>query len=63
MRQDLVGRSLTGDRLVYNLGVLTRSKPMQRRLDSASRKMGLQRLRMSLNFRDMQRIIVQKGPE
>lgn len=55
-----VGRSLTLDRLVYNVGVISRSKPLQNALYNMSRRMGFNRLEFSLNVRDMQRVRVRK---
>jgi 2-polyprenyl-3-methyl-5-hydroxy-6-metoxy-1,4-benzoquinol methylase len=55
-----VGRSLTLDRLAYNVGVITRNRSLQKKIGAASRRMGLQNIRFHLNFRDMQRICVRK---
>jgi hypothetical protein len=63
VRLDYVGRSLTLDRLAYNVGVVTRSRPIQARIFSVSRRLGFQKVRFHLNFRDMQRVCVRKpGP-
>ncbi len=55
-----VGRSLTVDRLVYNLGVISKSHTVKQALDRASRSLRLDRLNLYLNFRDMQRVCVRK---
>jgi 2-polyprenyl-3-methyl-5-hydroxy-6-metoxy-1,4-benzoquinol methylase len=57
---DIVGRSLTLDRLAYNVGVMSKSKTVQRLLGTTSRRLGLQHLKLSLNFGDMQRVCVRK---
>ena len=60
LRHDAVGRSLTMDRLVYNLGVVSRNRWLQGRLGKLSRTLRLQKLRLHLNFRDMQRVYLRK---
>lgn len=63
VRLDYVGRSLTLDRLAYNVGVITRSRPIQAKISSLSRRLGFQNVRFHLNFRDMQRVCIRKpGP-
>jgi SAM-dependent methyltransferase len=57
---DYVGRSLTLDRLAYNVGVITRSPSIQRRIAAWSRRLGCQNIRFHLNFRDMQRVCLRK---
>jgi 2-polyprenyl-3-methyl-5-hydroxy-6-metoxy-1,4-benzoquinol methylase len=59
-RLDYVGRSLTLDRLAYNVGVISRNKRFKASLERMSRRMGLQSIRFHLNFRDMQRLLLQK---
>jgi 2-polyprenyl-3-methyl-5-hydroxy-6-metoxy-1,4-benzoquinol methylase len=61
VRLDYVGRSLTLDRLAYNVGVITRSRPIQTMIYSASRRLSFQKVRFHLNFRDMQRVCVRKA--
>lgn len=55
-----VGRSLSLDRLAWNLGVMSKSRVVQRALGKASRALKLDKARLHLNMRDMQRVIVQK---
>lgn len=55
-----VGRSLSLDRLMWNLGVMSKSKAIQKFLRHASSSLHLNKLHLTLNMRDMQRIIVQK---
>jgi len=55
-RIDRVGRTLTLDRFMYNLGLVTRSLRMQRLFANASRRLHLEKLHLYLNFRDMQRM-------
>ena len=60
IRTDRVGRSLTLSRLLYNLGVVSKSQGVQKALEATSRKLGLDRLSMTLNLRDMQRLYLEK---
>jgi 2-polyprenyl-3-methyl-5-hydroxy-6-metoxy-1,4-benzoquinol methylase len=53
---ELVGRTLTFDRLFFNLGVISRSNLVKRWLDSMSRTLHLDRFSAHINARDMQRI-------
>jgi SAM-dependent methyltransferase len=57
---DYVGRSLTVDRLVYNVGVISRSKSVQNALRKGSRRLRFNKLKFSVNVRDMQRVRVRK---
>jgi len=61
LKNDMVGRSLTLDRLTYNLGVISKSQRVRRGLDSVSKKLGLNKATLSLNMRDMQRLYLQKA--
>ena len=54
------GRSLTLDRLVYNLGVVSKSAPLQRAAYNFSRRARLNRFAMTVNLRDMQRVCLAK---
>ncbi|HXJ56097.1 MAG TPA: class I SAM-dependent methyltransferase [Verrucomicrobiae bacterium] len=56
VRTELVGRTLTADRFVYNLGLMTRSRDIQRGLARLSNSLKLDRLQFHANARDMQRI-------
>jgi SAM-dependent methyltransferase len=60
LRLDYVGRSLTAERLLYNLGVMSKSQRVQHSLSRLSQRLGLERMKLYLNFRDMQRVCVQK---
>jgi SAM-dependent methyltransferase len=57
---DYVGRSLTVERLLYNVGVMSKSLKVRRALDRVSDRLGLKNVNLYLNFRDMQRVCVQK---
>ena len=57
---EYVGRSLTLDRLVYNIGVMTKSPRAQRVLGSWSRRLSLHKLSVTMNLRDMQRLYLRK---
>jgi 2-polyprenyl-3-methyl-5-hydroxy-6-metoxy-1,4-benzoquinol methylase len=55
-----VGRTLTFDRLLYNVGVISKSKIFLTFLSKISHKFHLNKLVFSLNFRDMQRLYLRK---
>jgi SAM-dependent methyltransferase len=61
VRLDYVGRSLTVERLMYNLGVVSKSEATQKLLERLSSGLGLKKVNLHLNFRDMQRVCVQKS--
>lgn len=56
IRTDLVGRTLTADRLLYNVGLISRSKTVTRLMDRLGTAGPVQNLKMHVNLRDMQRI-------
>ncbi len=56
VKVELVGRTLTLDRLFYNLGIISRSPRVLRWLQSVSRVLHLERISLYINVRDMQRI-------
>ena len=60
LQLDYVGRSLTVDRLFWNVGVISKSKRFSQGLAQVSQKIGLNKIHLYLNFRDMQRVCVQK---
>lgn len=55
-----VGRSLNLDKLAYNVGLMTKSDAIIKGLIKMSHALGFHRVRMKLNARDMQRVVVQK---
>lgn len=55
-----VGRSLSLDRLAWNLGVMSKSPIVRNVLGKASRALSLDKAHVRLNARDMQRVVVQK---
>lgn len=55
-RVDRVGRTLTLDRFLYNVGLVTRCGWMQRWLAKVSKELGLEKVRVHVNVRDMQRM-------
>jgi hypothetical protein len=61
VRLDAVGRSLTVDRLLWNVGGVSKSRGVKTALGSLSRTLGLQKVHLYLNLRDMQRVCVQKA--
>lgn len=62
VRQSPVGRSMTAGRLLYNIGVVSKSKAVQGALESTSKALGLDNIRLTLNLHDMERIYAQKMP-
>src|SRR5208283_2253979 len=60
VKLDYVGRSLTLERLFYNIGVMTKSTRVKNSLSRIPERLGLRRLKLYLNFRDMQRVCVRK---
>jgi hypothetical protein len=60
---DIVGRSLTADRLLWNVGVVSKSTTLTKTLGKLSRTLGLQKVHLYLNLRDMQRVCVRKARE
>lgn len=55
-----VGRSLSLDRLAWNVGVMSKSKAVKDTLAKLSHAAHFEKLHFRLNMRDMQRIVVQK---
>jgi 2-polyprenyl-3-methyl-5-hydroxy-6-metoxy-1,4-benzoquinol methylase len=55
-----VGRSLSLDRLAWNVGVMSKSKAVQTALRKTADALRFDKLHFKLNMRDMQRILVQK---
>lgn len=52
------GRSLTADRLVWNLANATRNETIAAAMNRASKALGFQNIKMTLNLKDMMRVIV-----
>jgi len=61
-QHDYTGRSLTIDRMVYNIGIITKSKGLQRIAASFSRRLQLQKISVTINLRDIQRVCLVKPP-
>lgn len=57
---DIVGRSMSLERLSWNLGVMSKSQGVARTIKKMSNAMNLQDKRVTLNARDMQRIYLHK---
>jgi SAM-dependent methyltransferase len=57
-----VGRSLNLARLLWNVGVMSKSKTVQRIIGKASEALGFSKVHMRLNARDMQRMVLLKLP-
>lgn len=56
IRVDLVGRTLTLDRLVFNIGMMSRNTLLRNWTFHLGPKLGLDKVKVHLNARDMQRI-------
>jgi len=59
-RLDIVGRSLTLDRLAYNVAVMSKIPALRGFLNSLSRRLLLHKVNLTINVRDMQRLCLQK---
>lgn len=55
-----VGRTLSVERLLHNVGIVLGSKGLQKALVSFARTIGLNKLNMMINLRDMQRVVIRK---
>jgi 2-polyprenyl-3-methyl-5-hydroxy-6-metoxy-1,4-benzoquinol methylase len=60
LRHAYVGRSLTLDRLLWNIGRISKIKVIQSKLESISRLLRLTEVRLKLNIHDMQRVYLKK---
>lgn len=60
LKTDYVGRSLTIDRLLYNVGVVSKSQLIKGILKDVAVKMQLNKVALHLNTRDMERIYLKK---
>ena len=60
LKKDYVGRSLTLDRLFYNLGVVSKSQVIKQILKDVTVKLHLNKVSLYLNTRDMERIYLKK---
>ena len=56
-----VGRSLTMDRLLYNVGVVSKSDRLRGLLRRMSMRLNLNKVPLYLNLRDMERIYLRKA--
>lgn len=55
-----IGRSLSAERFIWNLANITKSERFTNTMTAASRRIGLQHLKFTLNLHDMIRIVVAK---
>ena len=62
-RLELVGRSLTLDRLAHNVAIMSKIPALGRVLRSMSRKLLFHKVNLTINVRDMQRLCVRKPME
>lgn len=60
VKLEYVGRTLTLDRLIYNIGVILGNKKLNIFLQNISEKLGLSKIKIKLNVKDMQRMYVVK---
>jgi SAM-dependent methyltransferase len=60
LRRAYVGRSLTLDRLLWNIGRISKGKVIQSKLESISRLLRLTEVRLKINIHDMQRVYFKK---
>jgi 2-polyprenyl-3-methyl-5-hydroxy-6-metoxy-1,4-benzoquinol methylase len=60
LKSNYVGRTLTLDRLFYNLGVVSKSQQVQKLFQLISKSLHFEQISLSLNLRDMERIYLKK---
>jgi 2-polyprenyl-3-methyl-5-hydroxy-6-metoxy-1,4-benzoquinol methylase len=60
LRATYVGRSLTLERLLHNVGVISKSQQMRKGLQRLSDRFRLNRATLHLNLRDMERVYLRK---
>ena len=60
LKVDCVGRSLTLDRLIWNVGVISKSDTIKKFLNWISTKLRFNKIWVHLNMRDMQRMYLKK---
>ncbi len=60
LKLDYVGRSLSLERLLWNIGVISKNENVAKYLDALSRAFNLKAARIKINIRDMQRIYLRK---
>jgi SAM-dependent methyltransferase len=60
LRRAYVGRSLTLDRLLWNIGRISKVKLIQSKLESISRLLRLTEVKLKINIHDMQRFYLKK---
>jgi SAM-dependent methyltransferase len=60
VRRELNGRSLSLHRLFWNLAVMSKSTTLRNAVDNLGSSAGLDRVRLYVNLRDMQRIVVRR---
>jgi SAM-dependent methyltransferase len=56
-----VGRTLSMERFLWNVGTISGSQKVRETLETVAAKGGLNRIKFSLNLRDMQRVLARKG--
>lgn len=62
VRVDLVGRTLTLERFMYNVGLMLRSKRLARWIEKLGNVLHFNRFKFHVNARDMQRIYARAKP-
>lgn len=55
-KTEVVGRTLTVDRLLHNIAILTKSERVKKHFQSLSTFLHLDRVRLTVNARDLQRV-------
>jgi SAM-dependent methyltransferase len=60
IRRNLVGRSLTLDRMLRNVGVMTKSERIMNWVIAAGERLNLDKIRFKVNIGDMERLYVAK---
>jgi 2-polyprenyl-3-methyl-5-hydroxy-6-metoxy-1,4-benzoquinol methylase len=60
IKKEYVGRSLTLERLFWNAGIISKNKWFKQFIQKASLYLYLNKIRLYLNMRDMQRVYLKK---
>lgn len=62
VKSELPGRSLTAGRLLWNIGVMSRSKRLRDLVEGASHRLKLDQMRLYINLHDMVRMVLARPP-
>jgi SAM-dependent methyltransferase len=63
VQTDAVGRTLSMERFLWNVGTISGSQGVRNTLEKVASTTGLNKLTFSLNLRDMQRVVIRKNAD